>query len=170
MSIENNFTEEMLDVDLQRRQHEYENAQPQTNQKKEKKIMEQKNNNREQLKKMYFEYELTPEDVFKHQHYVILTRSGIEKIMAKSNIDFKFEVIKCESNFAAVKAISKKGDETMETFGSAIKGASYKDGNTNSWYVLEMAEKRALARAVLKLLNLYEIGVKSEDESDSFVK
>ena len=41
----------------------------------------------EKLKEMYLKYELTKDDVFKHQHFVIITRSGIEKIMAKENID-----------------------------------------------------------------------------------
>ena len=62
------------------------------------------------------------------------------------------------------------GDKRIETFGSAVKGATFKDGNTNSFYCLEMAEKRSMARACLKILNLYEIGVKSEDEADDFVK
>ena len=48
------------------------------------------------------------------------------------------------------------------------KGANYKDGNCNSWYVMEMAEKRALSRSVLKLTGFYELGVFGEDESDDF--
>ena len=36
------------------------------------------------LKEKYIKYNLTKDDVFKHQggHYIIITRSGIEKIMA----------------------------------------------------------------------------------------
>ena len=56
----------------------------------------------------------------------------------------------------------------VETFGSALKGNSFKDGNTNTWYVLEMAEKRALSRAVLKMTGFYELGVFGEDESEDF--
>ena len=119
---------------------------------------------------MYLKYELDKEDVFRHQHYIILTRSAIEKIQARESIDVCFEVIKCESNFAGVKAIARKGDKTIETFGSALKGNTFKDGNTNSHYVLEMAEKRSFARATLKILGLYEIGIKSEDESEDFKK
>jgi hypothetical protein len=52
--------------------------------------------------------------------------------------------------------------------GSALKGNTFKEGNTNSWYVLEMAQKRAYARATLEILGLYEIGVKGEDESEDF--
>jgi len=126
--------------------------------------------NTEKIREMYLKYELEKEDVFKHQHYVILKLSAIEKISAYESIDIRYEVIKCEYNFAGVKAIATKGDKTIETFGSALKGATYQDGNTNSHYLLEMAEKRSFARATLKILGLYEIGVKSEDESEDFKK
>ena len=61
-------------------------------------------------------------------------------------------------------------DNIIQTFGSALKGNSFKDGNTNTWYVMEMAEKRAMSRAVLKLAGLYSLGVFGEDESESFKK
>ena len=35
---------------------------------------------------------------------------------------------------------------------------------------MEMAEKRAMSRAVLKLAGLYSLGVFGEDESESFKK
>ena len=120
------------------------------------------------LKEMYEKYNLTKADVFKHQHYIILTRSGIEKVSAKENIDITYEVINSETNFAVVKATAKKGEKTVETFGSALKGAGFKDGSTNTWYVMEMAEKRALSRATLKMTGLYEQGVFGQDESESF--
>ena len=118
------------------------------------------------LVELYKKYNLEKTDVFKHQHYVIITRQGIEKIQAQEQIKIKFDVIKCEPNFAVVKAVN----ENIETFGSAYKGASFKEGNTNSWYVMEMAEKRALSRAVLKLTGFYELGVFGEDESEDFKK
>ena len=58
----------------------------------------------------------------------------------------------------------------METFGSAYKGATFQDGNTNTWYVAEMAEKRAFSRIVLKLTGFYSLGVFGEDESEDFKK
>ena len=58
----------------------------------------------------------------------------------------------------------------METFGSALKGETYKLGNTNTWYVAEMAEKRAFSRIVLKLTGFYALGVFGEDESEDFKK
>ena len=126
--------------------------------------------NRNKLVELYKKYELTKDDVYKHKMYVIITRPGIEKIKAKENIKISYEVIKCETNFAVIKAVAVKENMTIETFGSALKGEGYKDGNCQSWYVAEMAEKRALSRSVLKLTGFYELGVFSEDESDDFKK
>jgi hypothetical protein len=119
--------------------------------------------NRERLGELYKKYELTKEDIFKHQHYLIITRSGIEKIQAIDKIKVKYDVIRCEPDFAVFKAYN----ENLETFGSAKHG-DFKNGNTNSWYVAEMAEKRALSRLVLKQTGFYELGVFSEDESEDF--
>jgi|TARA_Y100000401_G_scaffold112471_1_gene111945 hypothetical protein len=124
----------------------------------------------EKLKEKYIKYELTKDDVFKHQHYIIITRSGIEKIQGIEQITIYFEIVKSEPNFASVKAIAQKDGKMVETFGSALKGNSFKDGNTNTWYVLEMAEKRALSRAVLKMTGFYELGVFGEDEAEEFKK
>ncbi len=123
---------------------------------------------RTKLAILYKKYELTASDVYKHQHYIIITRSGIDKIQAKEKIFIDYEVIKCETNFCVVKANASKEDAKIQTFGSAIKGASFKDGNTQTWYVMEMAEKRAMSRAVLKLTGFYELGVFGEDESEEF--
>ena len=130
--------------------------------------------NRDRLLELYKKYELSKDHVYKHQHYVIITRQGIDKIQGVEQININYEVIKCEPNFAVVKALADKvNDETIlrvETFGSALKGTSFKDGNCNSWYVMEMAEKRAMSSAVLKLTGFYELGVFGEDESDDFKK
>jgi mannose-1-phosphate guanylyltransferase len=121
----------------------------------------------EKIKEKYLHYGLDKEDVFKHQHYVIITRSGIDKIQAIENISIDYEVINCERDFCVVKANATKNDTSIQTFGSALKGG-FKDGNCNTWYVMEMAEKRAMSRAVLKLTGFYELGVFGEDESENF--
>ena len=126
--------------------------------------------NKNKLVDLYRKYELEKDDFFKHQHYTIITRQGIDKIQAIEQMSVNYEVIRCEPSFAVFKAIATKDDKTIETFGSALKGEGYKDGNTNSWYVAEMAEKRAMSRAVLKLTGFYELGVFGEDESESFKK
>ena len=127
-------------------------------------------NNREKIIKLYKKYELTPDDVFKHQHYTIITRAGIDKIQAVERIKINYDVIKCEPNFAVVKAKALKGETPIESFGSALKGSTHRDGNCNTWYVMEMAEKRAMSRVVLKLTGFYELGVFGEDESEDFKK
>lgn len=126
--------------------------------------------NTDKLKELYQAYDLTKDDFFKHQHYTIITRQGIEKIQAVEGIQISYEVIECTPNFAAVKAFTQRNGRKIETFASAVKGASYKDGNTNSWYVLEIAEKRALSRIVLRCVDLYKEGFFAEDESAEFKK
>jgi len=126
--------------------------------------------NIDKLKALYAKYQLTKDDVYKHQHYIIITRSGIDKIMSIERIFIDYDVIKCETNFCVVKANAEKEDAKIQTFGSAIKGTTFKDGNTQTWYVMEMAEKRAMSRAVLKLTGFYELGVFGEDESEDFKK
>jgi hypothetical protein len=125
---------------------------------------------RDKLLEMYKKYDLNKEDFFKHQHYTIITRAGIDKIQAKEQIAIVYDVIRCETNYAVVKAQATFNDIVIQTFGSALKGTNFKDGNTNSWYVAEMAEKRAMSRAVLKITGFYELGVFGEDESESFKK
>ena len=127
----------------------------------------------EKIKEKYHHYGLDKDDVFKHQHYVIITRSGIDKIQAIEGITIDYEVIKCEKDFCVVKAYGYKilkDKQQIQTFGSALKGEGFKDGNCNTWYVMEMAEKRAMSRAVLKLTGFYELGVFGEDEAEDFKK
>ena len=134
------------------------------------KVMEKAKSKSDILNELFKENGLTKEDIFKHQHYTIITRSGIEKIQARNNIVITYDLEKCEKDFCVVKAFAIKGDKTVQTYGSALKGAGHKDGSTNTWYVAEMAEKRAFSRAVLKIMGLYEYGVCGEDESESFKK
>lgn len=125
---------------------------------------------KEKLTELYHKYKLEKDDFFKHQHYTIITRAGIDKIQALEQMSVSYEVVQCAPNYAVFKAYAEKDGKKIETFGSAFKGENYKDGNTNSWYVAEMAEKRAMSRAVLKLTGFYELGVFGEDESESFKK
>lgn len=126
--------------------------------------------NKDKLMELYKKYDLNKDDFFKHQHYTIITRAGIDKIQALEQMSVSYEVVQCAPNYAVFKAYAEKDGKKIETFGSAFKGENYKDGNTNSWYVAEMAEKRAMSRAVLKLTGFYELGVFGEDESESFKK
>ena len=135
------------------------------------------------IRDLYTKYGLKQTHIYKaeKQKYVIINRFGIEIIQAKANIDVDYEVIQCEPEFACVKATAKKGNKTVTTFGSALKtekgmiknkkGEEYEGivrGNTETWYIMEIAEKRALSRAVLKIEGLYAQGAFGEDESEEF--
>lgn len=137
--------------------------------------------NREKIAVLYKKYELEEADVYKHKHYLIITRQGIDKIQAKERIYIEFTAVKVEPEFCVVKAFAKKDDASIQTFGSAKYGGKEwnaernngeggwdEHGNTTTWYVMEMAEKRAMSRAVLKLTGFYELGVFGEDESEDF--
>jgi len=139
--------------------------------------------NREKITELYKKYELTKDDVFKHKHYLIITRMGIDKIQAKEKIFINYDPVTTTPEFCVVKASAEKDDARIETFGSAKyggkewnkernngKGGWDEHGNTTTWYVMEMAEKRAMSRAVLKLTGFYELGVFGEDESEDFKK
>lgn len=128
-------------------------------------------------------YGLTQKDWFQHKHYTIITRTGIDKIQAIDKISIHFDAVKVEPEFCVIKATGTKDTLTVQTFGSSKYGAKEWDptakggkggwneqGNTSTWYIMEMAEKRAMSRVVLKITGFYELGVFGEDESESFVK
>ena len=126
------------------------------------------NTNITMLRNLYKKYELTAEDVFKHKHYVIITRPGIDKIQAKEKINIEYEVVSCSPNYCVVKAYATVNENKIQTFGSALNNGDLRNGSTNSWYVMEMAEKRAMSRAVLKLTGFYDHGAMGEDEAEEF--
>jgi hypothetical protein len=137
-------------------------------------------NNISLLERLYKEFGLLKTDFFQskidNKSFVIITRTGIEKIQMKSHIYVDFKCEAATKDYAAVKAtgfIKGKEETTIHTFGSATKGEfilegkkwQLKGGNTDSNYVLEIAEKRALSRVVLKLSHLYMENVYSQDEN-----
>lgn len=129
----------------------------------------------EKLRRLFLENGLTKEDVHKHAHYTIITRSGIEKIQYKHGIIIEYDAITMTPELCVVKARAHKMEGSKEvriqTFGSAGHNASGtpQRGKENQYvYYPEMAEKRAMSRAVLKLTGFYEMGVFGEDEADDF--
>ena len=116
------------------------------------------------LNRLFKENNLTDEDVFKHKFYNIITRSGVDKIQAKNEIDITYDLIYNSNDlkYIIIKATGTMGDQVIETFGECSP-----QNNSNS-YGVSMAEKRAMSRAVLKLAGFYKLGVFAEDESESF--
>lgn len=131
---------------------------------------------------MYEKYKLTKDDIFTHKNFTIITRSGIEKIRDTEAIQINYSLESIESfpffrevererrgetikvveptiaTHVTVKASGSFMGVDMETFASASPM------NTESKHYVEVAEKRAMSRLVLKLVNLYREGVFGEDE------
>jgi hypothetical protein len=120
--------------------------------------------NREEIAKLYKKYDLTESDVFKHQHYLIITRAGIDKIQAKADINISYELIhnSNDNKCVIIKATAEMDGDIIETFGESSPE------NTVNKYPVAMAEKRAMSRAVLKLTGFYAVGAMGQDESDEF--
>ena len=129
------------------------------------------------LKKLFQEYNLIfdktdpkskDNDIFVHNHFTIIKRSGIEKIQKAANIHIRYEPILVTENAVFLKGVGTSYNEDgsikdiVETFSSAS------DRTSTSAYYAEMAEKRAMSRIVLKLAGLYEFGVFGADESDEW--
>lgn len=116
------------------------------------------------------QYGLTAADFFQHKQSKawLISRTGIEKIQYGAGIEVRFDAVRIEMEYAAVKATGTRALKPtagllgstlrIETFGSASKA------NCQVSYFLEMAEKRALSRVVLKLSDFYQLGVYGEDE------
>ena len=94
----------------------------------------------------------------------IIKRQGIEKIQYNNDIHVRFEWIRMEKDYAVVKAIGKKGDLVVESFGESTS----ENTKQQPPYHSAMAEKRGLSRVVLKIVGAYKFGIMGEDESDDF--
>ena len=129
----------------------------------DKKIPETK---KDVLRRLFIANNLVKEDVFKHAHYTIITRAGVDKIMSAQSIEIQYELINLSDDHShcLIKAKGKMGDKIIQTFGEATPK------NNKNAYPVAMAEKRAMSRIVLKLAGFYENGFFGEDESDDFVK
>lgn len=106
-------------------------------------------------------------DIFVHKFYKIITRSGIEKIQKKANIEIKYKPVLFTENFAALHCIGTRFDEKGQEIAQVETFASANGNNSPNDYYPEIAEKRGMSRIVLKLAGLYEYGVYGADEMPS---
>ena len=104
----------------------------------------------EKLNLLYKDNSLEKEDVYKDKRgFSIIKRSGIEKIQVNNNIKVHFECLSFDVNNCVIKATSYiDGVEQMQTYASATKE------NCIQKFRIEIAEKRALARVIIKTMNL----------------
>ena len=119
------------------------------------------------LRNLYESNGLTESDVFSHKHFVIITRSGIEKIQAKQRLQIVYETVKMDRDFVVIKAICTRRKDHMGRTVNGLSVETYGEAgpeNCKNAYYVATAEKRALSRAVLKMVGLYQENVFGEDE------
>ena len=122
-----------------------------------------KETRKDALRRLFTQNGLVEEDVHKDPRgFVFIKRSGVDKIVRKQGITIAYEVIKLDlekDNIDVVlKAVAsmkgKNGDAiNMMSFGEA-SNANLMGGAKN--FPVAMAEKRAMARVVLKMTGFYE--------------
>ena len=128
-------------------------------------IKETKN---DKLKRLFEENGLVAEDVHKDKRgFIIITRTGIDKIVSRNNITVAYEVINMdvEKSICVLRAAAtmKVGNDVRNamSFGEA-SDANLMGGGKK--FPVAMAEKRAMSRVVLKIAGFYEQGVFGQDE------
>jgi hypothetical protein len=187
MSIENNFLEEEIkdmcnDIDYDLMEYEYHNYQPkeninqinykmkkvENNTTKKENVETVKETRKEALRRLFKDNGLVEEDVYKDKRgFVIITRTGIDKIVSKNNITVAYEVISMdiEKGYCVLKALASmtiNGEQrNMMSFGESADNNLMGGGKK---FPVAMAEKRAMSRVVLKIAGFYEQGVFGQDE------
>ena len=115
---------DMMDIDYDLMEYEYNNCQPKENTNQNNNKMsktnpqktETKETRKEALRRLFKENNLVEEDVYKDKRgFVIITRTGIDKIVSKQKIVVAYEVITLdmEKGYCVIKAVAtlKQGNE-----------------------------------------------------------
>ena len=109
-------------------------------------------------------YNLTDSDFWPCHGKPVTLHSTCEKIALKEGItSLDMDIVECDSEkrLVVIKCIGKLGDRVEVSYGEA------NPKNTNSAYPVAMAEKRAVDRCILKLLNAHAY-IYSDSESVDF--
>jgi hypothetical protein len=128
---------------------------------------ETKETRKDALRRLFLDNNLVEEDVYKDKRgFVIITRTGIDKIVSKQGITVAYDVIKLDADGVVIKAVAtmktkNKEVRNMMSFGEA-SDANLMGGGKK--FPVAMAEKRAMSRVVLKIAGFYEQGVFGQDE------
>ena len=130
---------------------------------------EVKETKKDALRRLFKANNLVEEDVYKDKRgFVIITRSGIDKIISKQNISVAYEPVVMEKEWVVMRATAsmKTGNKetdvrNMMSFGEASDNNLMGGGKK---FPVAMAEKRAMSRVVLKIAGFYEQGVFGQDE------
>jgi len=137
-----------------------------------KKVETVKETRKDALRRLFKENGLVEEDIYKDKRgFVIITRTGIDKIVSKHNITVAYEVITMDIDkghcvLKAVASLKADGEQrNMMSFGeSNASGDQCNLMGGGKKFPVAMAEKRAMSRVVLKIAGFYEQGVFGQDE------
>lgn len=142
----------------------------------------------ERLKEIYQKFDLKNDDIyllpFGSVKKPIITRTGIEKIQSKLNIEVNYKVEKISDDLKhcvvlanaalmEVKDVQQKDGSMAKRKVPMLLSQSFGESapyNNKNAYPVAMAEKRALSRVVIKLAGLAEDGLYGEDEAEDFKK
>jgi hypothetical protein len=123
---------------------------------------------KESLRRLFTENGLVQEDVYKDKRgFVIITRTGIDKIVSNRGIRLSYEPIVMEKEWVVLRCVANMvkgkniGETVVESFGECSKENTM---GMAGKFPVAMAEKRAKSRAVLMLTGFYEQGVYGQDE------
>jgi hypothetical protein len=119
---------------------------------------------KESLRRLFTENGLVQEDVYKDKRgFVIITRTGIDKIISNRGIKVSYEPIIMEREWVVLRCVAEMSENQsrVESFGEC---SSENTMGLAGKFPVAMAEKRAKSRAVLMLTGFYEQGVYGQDE------
>jgi hypothetical protein len=118
---------------------------------------EAKETRKDALRRLFKDNNLVEEDVYKDKRgFVIITRTGIDKIVSKKNISVVYEPVVMQKDWVVMRATA-----SMQ-LGHNPKNTNLMGGGKK--FPVAMAEKRAMSRVVLKIAGFYEQGVFGQDE------
>ena len=122
------------------------------------------NYTQELIKKFKEEYKLDASDFWDlargGKSTWIIKHNALEKVAAQENINWRLEVLNFSPD-VVVKCIAQCNDRVVESL------CESSNKNTMNSYPYAMAEKRAVDRCILKLLNAHAY-LYSESEADDF--
>jgi len=125
------------------------------------------NAQKETLKWIRDTYDLQKEHFYIHKHYVIVNKIGVHIIAKAERLKFEINIIHSDGASASVDCLTNK--RTGGDVRSHIRTFASSNTTTNkNGYHLEMAIKRAKAKAVLTYIDAYQKGIYSEDEAEEF--
>ena len=108
--------------------------------------------------KIFKDNKLGEGDFFKHKHFIIFTRSGIEKIIDNNQILITEKLEGYGENFATFSGTATMGETPITTY------ASSNDRTNKSGYHTEVALKRLRSRLTLMIMKMYNGYTFGEDE------